>query len=75
MTNKNTGFIEKIRDSDWELLGANGDIDNPVLRMDGDFTSFLPEYEAQTGLYFGTQACVTFSALNCIEILLNRLVE
>jgi len=72
---KNRGLIEKVRDSDWELLGANNDIDNPILRMDGDWSSFLPEYEAQTGLYFGTQACVTFSALNNIEILLNRLIE
>ena len=38
---------------------------------DGNWLDYLPEPETQIGLYFCTLACVTFSALDNIEIQMN----
>lgn len=65
----NTGVIKpKIEKTDWKV-GAEGIIYKEVCQ---DWAPFLPTYEAQIGQYVATQACVTFSALNCIETQLKQ---
>lgn len=64
----NLGLLEQKEFStkDWFAGGVSG-VDREVLREDGDYRDFLPEYESQIGIYFDTMGCVTFSALNVIE--------
>jgi hypothetical protein len=59
----NTGVLIKQNKTDWLASGETG-----ILYQDlvSDWTPYLPPYEAQQKLT-ATQACATFSALNCIE--------
>ena len=57
--------------TDW-IFGSTSKIagiteNNPT----GDWRTFLPTKEWQIGVYFDTQACVSFSAINVIETILN----
>lgn len=65
---ENYGLLEQVDPvaKDWIAGGISG-ASKEVLREDGKYTAFLPEAEYQGGMYFDTSACVTFSALNCIE--------
>lgn len=66
-THENTGFIaEAPRETDW-LAGDVSGIKFEELNHMGDWTVFLPSEERQSGVYFDSMACVTFSALNSIE--------
>lgn len=58
-----------IKSTDWSSSGESG-----IKWKDNcsDWSSFLPTYEFQVGTYVATQACVTFSALNAIEIQLKQ---
>jgi hypothetical protein len=67
---KNTGVILEKRPSDW-VFGDNSLLKGTVINLLGDYRSFLPTHEKQIAVYFDSMACVTFSALNCIEIILN----
>src|SRR3990167_681663 len=70
----NYGLIElksnDLREQDWRL-GEKNDSRNVVLQEDRNFQPFLPVFESQKREY-ETSACVTFSALNCIETYINR---
>ena len=68
MIRENTGVFLREQHSDF-LLGAIS-----YEEVCEDWTPFLPKGEKQHGLYFDTMACVTFSALNIIEIQLNFMV-
>jgi hypothetical protein len=64
---KNTGFIaESPRPTDW-VCGAVSGITFQECNHMSDWTVFLPSEERQNSVYFDSMACVTFSALNCIE--------
>lgn len=65
-----TGLIEEkiLNPKDWRMGGVSG-VDHVVLRDNGDWTTYLPKNERQSGVYFDTKGCVSFSALNCIEAL------
>ena len=52
--------------------GLVSGITSSVLQENRNWENFLPEKEYQFGNNFDTKACVTFSALNCLEILLAR---
>lgn len=66
----NTGVIKpEIKPTDWKV-GAESGI--PYKEVCDDWTPYLPVYEPQIGTYVATQACVTFSALNCIETQLKQ---
>jgi hypothetical protein len=77
---KNTGFIEGARNTDWIVGGESGAI-KPVLELTGQWDQYLPDPDVQAKLngtpnfqfYFETQACVSFSALQNVETLLNHL--
>jgi len=60
----NTGVIIKQQKTDW-ISGLESGI--KYQEVTNDWTPFLPDYEPQEKSYTRTQACVTFSALNCIE--------
>ena len=69
---KNYGLLEQkeLRAKDWRFGGVTG-ADHIVINESRDYTNFLPIREIQVGIYFDTLACVSFSALNCIETILN----
>lgn len=67
---ENYGLLEQydIIAKDWRSGGVSGAVKD-VLRADGQYLDFLPDKEIQKGVLFDTKACVTFSALNCLEII------
>jgi hypothetical protein len=64
------GFLpeKEINPFDWRLGGVSG-AEKKVIREDGDYTNFLPDLELQKNKIFDSMACVSFSALNCLETL------
>ena len=68
MPTPNYGLLPEVAidPRDWRAGGISG-VKKTVLREDGDYSSFLPTDEYQSGLFFETFACVSFSALNCLE--------
>jgi len=67
------GLLEQEEHSakEWGLAGGVSGVSENVLRPDGQWDDFLPEFESQWKDGFDTYACVTFSALNCIETLVK----
>ena len=66
----NYGFIEPVlKQEDWVL---SGNLDKIILQEDGQWGNFLPEVEYQKKYGIETSACATFTSLNCLEILFNR---
>lgn len=73
---ENTGVIEKDPDPRAWIAGGETGVVATVLEQSGQYDAYLPDEEAQsfyTPAHFDTQSCVTFSALNNIELLLNRM--
>ena len=66
----NLGVLEQdeLFAKDWRMGGVSGAA-HQVLRQDGNYTAFLPDLEIQKNSVFDTMACVTFSAMNCLETL------
>lgn len=60
------GLIDKIRESDWRI-GVNSNLNLKIINKSGNYTTYIPKWESQIGLYGDTMACVSFSALDCIE--------
>jgi len=56
---------------DYHFGGISG-ITGEVLNPSGDWTSYLPVKEYQYGTFLDSMGCVTFSAMNCLEILFKR---
>lgn len=70
----NTGFIpQDPSETDW-ISGVDSPLEAEDINPTGDWTLYLPENEAQSGVYFDTYACVTYSALNCIEAQIRALI-
>ena len=70
MKQRQYGFISEPKGTDF-IFGA-GKIPEVVLQPNGDWTDFLTTKEFQAPYNFETYACVTFTILNCIEILIKR---
>lgn len=69
---KNYGLLlNEPRPKDFRF-GAFTVLPKDVLVDDGNWSAYLPVYEAQLLPKFDTMACVTFSALNCLETLIKR---
>ena len=68
------GFIDRVRDSDWRL-GANDNLDLQKVSNTGDYTDVIPKWESQIGLYMDTMACVTYSALDCLETIFGQIMQ
>ena len=71
----NYGLIDKPpRETDY-LAGIGNAVAVPVLLEDRNWIPLLSRSEKQHGLYFDTMGCVSFSALNCIEAILNLKIK
>lgn len=73
--NKNLGVLtpEQISETDFHVSGVSG-IEYQVLEESGNWLQYHGAGERQHGVYFDSMACVTFSALNSIEMQINRLI-
>jgi len=60
--------------SDWRAGGESG-ITFKEIQSDGQWDRFLPTGERQRNASFDFFACVSFSALNVIEMLMNRMMS
>ena len=54
------------------MFGGETQVQGIELQPDGQWKDYLPVGEKQHSVYFDTMACVTFSALNALEILIKR---
>lgn len=73
---QNTGVTEAAPPPSGWVAGGETGLAPVVLEGSGQYDSFLPDEESQsryTPYGFDTMACVTFSATNSIEILIERL--
>lgn len=61
---------EELNPKDWRLGGPSG-ATRSILKASGSYLDVLPDTEYQKGVYFDTMGCVSFSALNCLEIIAN----
>jgi len=71
MKKSNYGFLHSPpQEQDFQL----GVVEKEVLMPDGQWMDYLPEIEFQKSYKTGfeTYGCVSFSALNCLEILFNQ---
>lgn len=67
----NTGVIlEPLRETDF-IFGANKVKPNITLPETDKWFNWFSEGELQAGVYYDTFGCVTFSALNVVEAILN----
>ena len=72
---QNTGFLAAPpRQTDY-IAGENSPIEYKPYNHMGKWTVFLPTPERQSGVYFDSMACVTFSALNCLETQVRGLIS
>jgi hypothetical protein len=73
---KNYGLLEDTRSEEEKAkdyqFGATTKIVPEVLQADGQWKDFLPTNEYQNLDGFDKMACVSFSAVNCLEILHKR---
>lgn len=70
---KNTGFIaQDPRETDF-IAGASSVV--PLNHPTGDWFNSLPSNERQSGVYFDSMACVSYSAINVIETQINWMVQ
>lgn len=63
-------IIDEIKPEDYVLGGSSLPLE--VLAPDGDWSSFLPLWEAQKKGGVETMSCATFATLNAIEAILAR---
>jgi len=71
MNNKGLLIQKNLDPRDWRFGGISG-AERVVLRGDGNWKPHRPEYELQHWVYGDTMACVTFSALNCLEYMYHN---
>lgn len=57
------------------ILGGYNGVPSEPINTVGIWTPYLPSDERQHSLYFDTAACVTYSALNVIETVLNYKID
>lgn len=70
---KNYGFVpDEIKPEDY-VLGGFGSLPKDILQADGDWTPYLPVYEAQSNKNFDSYGCTCFATLNIIETLLKKI--
>ena len=69
---KNYGFRPDIENPDDYILGGSSPLPLEVLQASGDWTPHLPLKEFQNLNAIEPYACVAFTILNCVEILIKR---
>ena len=53
------------------IAGIGNGIVYDIFNEARDWTAFLSRSEKQSGVYFDTYGCVSFSALNCLDVIFN----
>jgi hypothetical protein len=71
---RNRGVIIETRKTDY-FVGGESSITYQELNPNGDWSLSLPSTELQWAFDFDTMACVTFAALNSIEIQINYMIK
>lgn len=69
-SNFNTGLLLAPRKPEDYVFGGATKVSGTPL-TDGQWHDYLPEGEVQHSVYFDTMGCVSFSALNALEILIR----
>jgi hypothetical protein len=69
---KNLGVMLGQRQEDY-IAGATSPLPYVVNVPDGDWTPYMPSGERQASRKADSMACVSFSALNCVEAQIKRL--
>lgn len=72
MDEKNLGVLIGKREEDY-IAGVQSPLGFEERNPSGDWTAYLPKEERQSAFGFESMACVSFSALNCIEAQLKFL--
>lgn len=72
---KNSGVLIRENLPTDYIAGVSSKVDPPDFLSDGNWKEYLPLYERQSSKLFDTFACVSFSALNCIETIMNFYVK
>lgn len=71
----NYGLIhKKITSEQYNVLGGSP-IPDHVVQSDGDWSNYLPSYEAQFNAHFDTFGCTIFGGQNQIETYLKKLTN
>jgi hypothetical protein len=69
---KQYGFKFDIPSPEHYVFGGVGNVPMEILQPGGDWRSFITEHEVQNLKGYETNACVIFTMLRCIEILIKR---
>lgn len=67
--NKKTGFVAPKITEDHFILGGLSSLPANIIRVDGDWTSYLPDFESQLEDSFDSDGCTVYGTLNAIETL------
>lgn len=73
MDNKKYGLIIEEKKPEEYVFGASP-VPFEEINPSGDWSKYLPKGEVQNLEGFETYACVCYTILNCIEILLNKML-
>jgi hypothetical protein len=72
MNKRYKGFIEPVITEDNHVLGSIG-IPLPIIKVDGDWTKYLPDGETQLQQTFDSDGCTVYGTTNAVETLENFL--
>lgn len=64
------GFIEKV--PNLQLLGAATQLPRTILQSDRNWLPYAVKYEAQSNNFLDNWSCVSYSKMNCNEILFKK---
>lgn len=67
-----SNFIETPIFADEYVFGSNSKVQGTILRNDGDWREYIPDFEDQYKNGLETMSCTTYATLNAIEILLQE---
>ena len=73
MSDKNVGFIDEPLAPEDYVLGSQSKLPTTILQESGDWTAHLPKKELQAARGFEPSACVSYTILNCAEILVKKI--
>lgn len=69
MDEKKIGFISPVITEEHFILGGLSSLPANVIRVDGDWTPYLPVFESQLEQTFDSDGCTVYGTLNAIETL------
>lgn len=67
-----TGFIVPTIEPDHYILGGLSSLPQDIIRVDGDWTPYLPDFESQLQKNFDSDGCTVYGTENALEILVKH---